>query len=320
MKRLCKLTCLLAVLISCSGPSGKGGENALRQFPVPKIPGVVSEPSDRAAYLASHYWDGFFDGKGLSDSSALLGVANADLQHAMADYCGLLENTELKDAQAAVSSLFDKMESRHAADTSIHLYERFNELLIHYLYDPNSPMRNEDLYLPYVQKLASSPWTGEDMRTAYGYEAKMCALNRYGEKAPDFRYKTVKGRTGRLYGISADYILLFFSNPGCKACKEITEEVMGRPYMEGFIKDGKVAVMNIYIDEDLPAWRSYVNSYPSDWYNGYDPDLVIRNDRLYHVRAIPSLYLLDREKRILMKDAPTEKVMAFLDGISTQNK
>ena len=49
-------------------------------------------------------------------------------------------------------------------------------------------------------------------------------------------------------------------------------------------------------------------------YNGYDPDYAIRTDRLYDVRAIPSLYLLDSEKTVLMKDAPTEKVLPAIFG------
>ena len=32
------------------------------------------------------------------------------------------------------------------------------------------------------------------------------------------------------------------------------------------------------------------------------------------MRAIPSLYLLDAEKRVLMKDAPVEKVLQYLDN------
>ena len=52
--------------------------------------------------------------------------------------------------------------------------------------------------------------------------------------------------------------------------------------------------------------------YPDEWYNGYDPNLVIRNDMLYNIRAIPSLYLLDEDKRVILKDAPQETVFAWL--------
>jgi hypothetical protein len=39
---------------------------------------------------------------------------------------------------------------------------------------------------------------------------------------------------------------------------------------------------------------------------------VIRTENLYSVRAIPSLYLLDKEKRVIMKDAPEDRVFSYL--------
>jgi hypothetical protein len=56
--------------------------------------------------------------------------------------------------------------------------------------------------------------------------------------------------------------------------------------------------------------------YPEQWYNGYDPDMVIRNELLYDVRAIPSLYLLDRKKNVIFKDAPEQKVFSYLENLS----
>ena len=54
--------------------------------------------------------------------------------------------------------------------------------------------------------------------------------------------------------------------------------------------------------------------YPEEWYNGFDPDLVIRTDHLYNVRAIPSLYLLDAEKRVILKDAHDDKVFSVISS------
>jgi hypothetical protein len=71
-------------------------------------------------------------------------------------------------------------------------------------------------------------------------------------------------------------------------------------------------VLNIYIDEDLEAWRSYMPIYQETWYNGFDQDLVIRGETLYNVRAIPYLYLLDSEKTVIMKDAPEPRLFDWL--------
>ena len=311
MKRGLLLFCLLALAISCAGPSGAGVQT--RPFPDAKIPGMIVDPAERAVYLAEHYWDGYFAGDGLCDSSALLGVPLPELEQATATWCGVLEALPLAEAQKAVGRTFDAMEARHAADTSKQVYARFGEIIIRYLYDPNSPMRSEDLYLPFVQKLVQSPWTPEAMRPAYRYEARMCAMNPIGAQVPDFRYKMLDGRISTLYAVRSDLLMLFFSNPGCHACQGIIEEVMGHPGIPERLASGKLAVMNLYIDEDIAAWKAYAPNYPDSWISSYDPDGVIRADRLYCVRAIPSLYLLDAEKRVILRDAPTEKVLAYID-------
>ena len=118
--------------------------------------------------------------------------------------------------------------------------------------------------------------------------------------------------------MKAEYILLFFSNPGCDACKSIIDDLTSRPYLDAFIAAGTLAVVNVYIDEDISAWKAYEPVYPRNWVTGYEFAGIIREEQIYDVRAIPSLYLLDREYRIVMKDAPTERVLAFLDRIAQE--
>lgn len=311
MKRRFFALLTLVLCLSCAGSAG--GEQQTRPFPVASIPGLIVEPAARAAWFAEHYWDGYFAGDGLCDSSALLGVRMPELEQSLANWCGVLEELPIAEAQKTVGKAFDAMEARHAADTSQHVYSRFSEIVIRYLYDPNSPMRSEDLYLPFVERLVRSPWTPEDMRPAYRHEARMCAMNPIGAQVPDFRFKMLNGRVSTLYAIRAERLMLFFSNPGCHACKGIIEEVMGHPGIPERIASGRLAVMNLYIDEDIDAWKAYAPNYPDSWFSGYDPDGVIRADRLYCVRAIPSLYLLDADKRVILRDAPTEKVLAYID-------
>ena len=106
--------------------------------------------------------------------------------------------------------------------------------------------------------------------------------------------------------------LLFFSNPGCPNCKEITEALADDPEISAQIADGSLLVVNVYPDEDLEAWYDYLPNYPDAWVCGYDPAQNLHSDTLYWVRAIPSLYLLDEEKRVVRKDAPLEVIL--IDG------
>jgi thiol-disulfide isomerase/thioredoxin len=149
----------------------------------------------------------------------------------------------------------------------------------------------------------------------FAKEAENCSLNRIGQTAADFSFSDRKGRVYRLHEIKADWTILFFSNPGCKACKDIIEYIKSIEGITPMIIANHVAVVNVYIDEDLGEWYDYMPYYPKNWYNGYDHNLMVRSENLYDVRAIPSLYLLDKDKKVVLKDAPEDKFYAKLNQL-----
>jgi len=281
---------------------------------------MYTDPADRQAYAAEHFWDRFFSGgEGLPcDSVTVLGVSTDKLEDHFSTFVSILEMSDIQVGRKGMEILFSKVESAQMKDSLSNVLEVFSEFADRYLYDPNSPFRSEDLYLPYVRGLADSPLTDPDMAPAYEFTARNCALNAVGDVAADFRFTDASGRTRRLHDIRAGHTLLFFSNPGCEACKDIIGTLKSMPFLPGLISSGRLAVVNVYIDGDIAAWKEYQSFYPEEWFNGYDPDGVIRGDILYNVRAIPSLYVLDQDKRVLLKDAPEERVFSFLNGISRE--
>jgi hypothetical protein len=78
------------------------------------------------------------------------------------------------------------------------------------------------------------------------------------------------------------------------------------------MEDGRLLVVNIYPDEDVQAWLDYLPNYPAEWVCGYDPDQLLNSNTVYWLRAIPSLYLLDEQKRVILKDAPLNFLLAAL--------
>lgn len=308
------LILLLAVLAVSCGQGKKAEQFQALPFPDMIPPAMMTDPQDRAEYLAEHYWDGITDPSRNypSDSVLVSGVAGSAVEQKFADWTSVLNLVSLSKADKAIGRLYDRAVSCEKADTASGVFEFFTELAAKYLYDPNSPLRNEDYYNAYVRRLAGYGGLSQEMRGKYEYDARMTSLNRTGTIASDFRFADKTGRMHNLHGIKAPLTLLFFSNPGCNACMEIINVLKGEPVIAEMITDGTLAVLNIYIDEDLQAWRDYMPVYPQEWYNGFDPDLVIRTDNLYNVRAIPSLYLLDEEKRVILKDTPERRLFDYL--------
>ena len=94
-------------------------------------------------------------------------------------------------------------------------------------------------------------------------------------------------------------------NTGCDACHEVIETLQTNAIIPGLVKNGTLAVVNVYIDLEREKWQALAKEYPTEWYNGYDQDFAIRQDLTYNVRGIPSLYVLNEDKDVIMKDART---------------
>lgn len=311
-KLLLASVCLLA--LSCGPRKVAAPESHTRAFPAAEIPMMITEPSERMAWLGEHFWDRYTatDSLYYSDSVTVNGVTLEDLEKQVGIFVTLLEQGAPEDGARAMEQLYTRMVAFQSTFTRANLLPELTGLVSRYFYDPNSPMRSEELYLPFAQALADCPLITALDRERYAREARLCALNRPGTRAADFTFVDTAGRRHTLYGIKADMTLLVFGNPDCHACKELQEALEGSEELSGAIASGELKVVDIYIDQDLEAWREHIPEYPASWINGYDPGFVIRTDLLYNVRALPSLYLLSADKTVLLKDATPEQFFAAL--------
>lgn len=305
------------IAAAACGNNRKAEQFKALPFPETVPPAMMEDPLDRAEYMALNMWNAILDSSRSypCDSAYVSGVRREDVEQKFANWTQILGAIGMPAAEKAVGRLYDKALACERKDTSSNVFETFRNLVDKYLFDPNSPLRNEDFYGVYAARLAECDLIPVEMRDKYARDARLCALNKVGTKAADFRFADARGRIHTLYGINAPYTLLFFSNPGCGACMDIINVLKGEPAIARMIADGVIAVLNIYIDEELDEWRSYMPVYPEEWYNGFDPDFIIRNETLYNVRAIPSLYLLDKDKKVLLKDAPEDRMFAYLGNI-----
>lgn len=306
---------MLVLALGCGRPKKQTPQApATRDFPMVEIPMMITQPEQRAEWLAQHFWEPFTQPEKLyfCDSVTVNGVPAEKLEQQVGLFASILQQITIPAGQEAMKAAFGRLEAFQEAQPEGNTFSRTSALISRYFYDPNSPVRSEDLYLPFVSLLASSDLVADEERGRYAWDARTCALNQTGTPAADFTFVDTDGRRRTLYGIKAAYTLLIFGNPDCQACREIMEQMTASPEISALISSGRLKVADIYIDEDLDQWKAKRDTYPREWINGYDSDFVIRTDRLYAVRAVPSLYLLDEKKNVLMKDAPQEMVLQAL--------
>lgn len=256
---------------------------------LPVVPPFGMTAQEQRAYMRTHYWDRF-------DFADTLFLAEIDTLQMLEVFAAYVGRYLAPDDPAPVAALMQR------AGTSRPMLEYFAMLAEKILHDPNSPLRNDELYIPVLEAQVASPWLDRWEKIAPDHDLRMARQNRLGERANDFRYTRTDGRTGRLYGLRADYVLLFIYNPDCAMCKQLRDAIASSPMLCELTERGEMKVLAIYPDEDLAAWRDYQDRIPPQWINGYDAEQQLHEQELYDLKAIPALYLLDRDKRVLVKD------------------
>ena len=312
------LLTLAVLLVSCGGVANKSDANdadvvryepGTRQvdidFDIYKY--TSKEEFDEAI---GRYWDRFE----FECGERVIEYDTVSLLQAFADYVAYI-NVGMEPMQCD-SMLRGLM---HRAEASRPVLDFFAYVAENVLHDPNSPMRNDELYIPILEVLVESPLYDEYDRIVPIYDLELARQNRIGNVANDIVYTLANGKTGRLHSIDSDYVILMFSNPGCPMCREIIEEITSSPLINEMMENDLVEVLAIYPDEDLVAWRDHVGDIPRSWINGYDAGMRITEARSYNLQAIPSLYLLDSEKRVIIKDgtsvAQIENAIAYFEAM-----
>lgn len=97
-------------------------------------------------------------------------------------------------------------------------------------------------------------------------------------------------------------------------CKTVHEQLTGSRLITEMQKKKLLKIVALYPDEDITAWKKHLPVVPREWINGYDKELKMRNEELYDLKAIPTLYLLDKDKKVILKDVTFEQLELFLEN------
>lgn len=279
------------MLISCGGQRQKTAavnaeQKAYRFSRV--IPPAHLTPEEVGGWMADHFWDRFDFGDTLiierADSAEMIRVYAEYVASCVGPYNG--EPIKKLMQKAAVS--------RKMLDYFVSMSEKL-------FHDPNSPWRSDELYIPVLEAQIAAPYYDEYEKMAPEYDLALASQNRINHKANDFVYTTANGKSSNLYSVKADFTLIYINNPGCPMCRSIQQQLQESALITELQAGGYLKIVALYPDEDISLWRAH--PLPKGWISGYDKGCKVDNNRTYDLRAIPALYLLDKNKIVLVKDS-----------------
>jgi hypothetical protein len=320
----CLLISCSIFIFSCKGKKGAMDMVSLNKFPQVQVPDMIDNQVDAAKYYALNYWKDFLDPNRLlqleysKDTSGVLGVSGKVFQDAFIGYIKALQAANhYPTANAGERDLMKKADSLAMTGDKKFL-GKIIEYSEKYLYEPNSPYLDEQLYVPILEGIIDAQSIPANEKIGYIAQFKMAILNMIGARANDFEFSTGT-ETKNLYDIDAEYTLIYFNNPDCSDCVRVLNVLKNSDVIINMIGQDRLAILSLYPDKNLAAWRKGKSLFPKDWIYAYDPKGAINSGKIYSLRAIPSLYLLDEHKAVILKDATADKVIAKLQDALYQN-
>jgi thiol-disulfide isomerase/thioredoxin len=181
-------------------------------------------------------------------------------------------------------------------------------------------------------------WLGEKDSTLIYNRAYNLMGNIIGEPAADMSMLDKDDRPKNLYSIASPYTLVVFWDPDCGHCREQVP-IIDSLYKAGWNKKG-IKVVGVLVDtirtdpSKWPAvkskWTDYINKNGlTEWIHLYQPFAMREDERRrnipnfrqnYDVYQTPTIYLLDKDKRIVAKKITAEQVQDFIEFQESQNK
>ena len=276
-------------------------EQKKRAFQLPEVPVMLQTPELRAKYVVEHYWDNF-------DFRDTAYIHLPDItEQAAVNYMDILGLVSAEVALASLQGLVAKASVEPAMLD--YMWKTFSR----YWHDPNSPIKNEDMFILLCRAVEQTPEAGIFLTEKAKHLRRMAEKNRVGQPAADFVYTLASGKQGNLYGLKAEYTLVFFYDPDCETCSSIKQDMRQTAWLAQKVAAGEVKVLTIYPDADIALWRNRLNEMAGEWVNGYDRGQVLTMEQRYDLSSLPSFYLLDKDKKVVLKDADWRQVMQFFE-------
>ena len=274
---------------------------AQQSFPYPAIPDTLRSVEQRAGYLSEHYWDNYnfadtllLKSKEMTEQGfvnfidilnrfnldyASKGVAHKDIaQKDITRKDITRKGIAQKDiTQKGIACFTRKAFSNAAAK------ERFENLIEHYFEDQLSPVRNDRVYLIFLEEMKNSPCFDETEKERIAFKIKTTNKKLPGDIAINFKFKDESGKEHQLSDYKDQKVILYFYDPDCENCHEVSA------WLKQQTIPADIKVIKMIADNHI----SY----------------------MYSLKNMPTIFLLDKENKVILKDCTAQEL---IENISTK--
>jgi thiol-disulfide isomerase/thioredoxin len=164
-------------------------------------------------------------------------------------------------------------------------------------------------------------WLNDKGRKMITDRAYSLMSNIMGNPAPEVDLPDSNGKAATLYGVEAPYTLVAIWDPTCGHCKETLPKVDSLYRLRWKDQGMKIYALAKETDGTRKDWTDFITQQKLQWVHVYYTKEADRKrvengipsySQLYDVQSFPTLYLLDKDKRIIAKKVTYEQVDEIL--------
>jgi peroxiredoxin len=132
-----------------------------------------------------------------------------------------------------------------------------------------------------------------------------------GKTGQDLVLGDKNGQMKSLYGLKANFKVVFIYNPDCEHCQEETPRL--RKVYDQYKSRGLEIYSIVSGAKDKKEWQDFAAKYGVNWTDVWDPELKSRYFEKYFIDITPELYLLDKNHKIIAKNLKPNQLAEVLE-------
>ncbi len=273
--------------------------SAMKDPELPKKKPVTSKDSmDNYYYYKTHYWDGI---SFMDDRVIRTPFFQPKLERYYREVIPQSSDSIIKDLD------YKLLLARSAPEMYKFLLNWLTDEYINPKY-----MGQDAVFVHLFNKYHSkglSPWLNEKQMETISRRAYMQMSNLIGEMAANLQLIDSNGKVQALYDQKGEFTVVVFWDPNCGHCKQEIPKIDS--IYQAKWKNDNVKIYAVNTEYDKTAWVNYVKEHKlKGWVNVYQTKLMQEEEKqsqapsykqLFDVIQTPTLYLLDKDKRIIGK-------------------
>ena len=275
--------------------------------PVDKHPGGKYDSLFAYNYYKSHYWDDvyFFDERL---------VRTSFFESKLEEY---FERLVFPNPDSVIKEI-DWMLGYASANDEMQKF-----LLIKFVnrYLNQKYMWEDRVFVHLFEKYFSQkdyPWLNEKGKKTVFDRAYSLMANLFGSQASDIEATDSSGKTKNLFSIGTPYTVLVFWDPSCGHCKETLPRIDSIYRAKWKAANVSIFAVSKESEGSRNDWVKFIRDHKLEgWTHVYysRADETARTSKnipgylqLFDIQTVPTIYLLDKDKRIIAKKIPFEQV------------